>query len=209
MIEANDPFEQGGGDDSGLGSFTPASEGKKRVSQQTIVLALILVVGGGLLFGMRKFGMGPGLTFADVAVDYEPGKVNTEQAAEYERVMALLDRSVTPTQVPSEVIARDPFILMLNAPVIEAEVVEEDDGERRAARLRAEVEAAAARMQIQSVMGGRVPLVRVGDKTLKAGEAYDEHLVFDGVDGRFVRFSGRDGRVYVGTVGGKLTLEEE
>ncbi|MEM1331021.1 MAG: hypothetical protein AAGG07_10710 [Planctomycetota bacterium] len=209
MIDSNDPFEQGGGEDSGLGAFGAAPAPKKRISQQTVLLAGIIVVGGGLLFGMRKFGMGPGLSFADVSVDYQPGQENSELAAEYERVMALLDRSSEPTQVPAQRLARDPFVLAAREMVVEQAAEDPNDPAIAMARLRAEVSDAASRIKIQSVMGGRVPLVRIGDRTLKAGEEFNEWLTFEGVDGRSVRFIGIDGRYYIGSIGESLSVEDE
>jgi len=107
--EAADGF---GGAGFGAGAFVESAP-KARVSAQTVILLVIAVVAGGLLFGMRSFGMGTTVdALTQVTIDYEPDQQAEALRKEAEEVIAELDRSQAPAQIPVEWIERNPFVLV-------------------------------------------------------------------------------------------------
>jgi len=210
--DSGDPFSSSGGGGGGLpggqSAFAPMGGAmpKRSVSSQTIILVVIAVVAGGLLFGMRKFGMGPVKTLTEVKIDYEPNHETEAERVEAVEVMDTLARSSTPTQIPQSWIERDPFILSDDYVPVDSSGTTSvvDDGAIREAEIRGKVHAAAETVEIQSVMGGRVPLARVSGETMKIGDKVDDVLELVAIEGRAAIFKGIDGRYYKAETGEAL-----
>jgi len=183
---------------------------KKKISAQTVVLIAVLVIGCGLLFGMRKMGMGPALSFAEFKIDYEP-KTNEDAArAEIDRVLAALDRSNEPIKLPDGVITRNPFELALETPATQIAVTH--SGGPSQAEIQAMNEAQRAQMlqqalnglRIQSIMGGRVPLAKISNETYTVGDTVSEMFTIVSIEGRTVILSA-DGEEFELTLGGSYS----
>lgn len=199
----NDPFNNPGGP----GGFGAAP--KNKVSAQTVILGVIVVVGAGLLIGMRKFGMGPISSLTEVKIEYTPNPETAQDREEFDQVLDALARSSDRKQVPSEWLTRDPFVLegfgVEEEPeeIMVAEV-QEDQNEIARRQLANNVDSAAENVMIQSVMGGRIPLARIDGKLLQVGDRVETYLTIIGVEGRTVRFMGDDGRIFEAEVEGEL-----
>ena len=177
-------------------SFAAATP-KRGVSPQSLVLALVVVGSAGVLFGMRHFGLGPGSAIAaDVEIDY---KIDGAAAAAvpdgYAHVMDALDRSSRPMQVAAAKLTQDPFVLLDLLPDPEGLDGEftRDSGENaarlvreREAKRRREVQADFNTLQLQSVLGGRVPVARIGSSIVRAGDPVGESFMVKAISGRSV-----------------------
>lgn len=194
--EAADGF---GGANFGAGAFVEAAP-KARVSAQTVILLVIAVVAGGLLFGMRSFGMGTTVdALTQVTIDYEPDQQAEALRKEAEEVIAELDRSQAPAQIPVAWIERNPFVLVETEEeeVETAATTDQPDASAVAmARVREEVTRAMDRIELGSIVGGRVPVARVNGEMLQIGDKVDGVLTIQAIEGRIVEFKGDDGRVF-------------
>lgn len=180
---------------------------RTKVSAQQVVLLAVLVLGGGLLFGMRQLGMGPDLVFgSETGITYEPPA--NSKSGELERLMAGLDQSQTPVQVPMDQVARNPFenkrIMEERARVIE-DIPDDSEWEAEQAALQREreIQAAFDGLELQSTMGGRVPVARIGNEFYKVGDAIGEHFILARIAGRTVILMGEDGREFSLEVGSR------
>lgn len=195
-----------------LGAFDPGSVSKveRRVHGQTIIIALVLVVGGGMLYAMRRYGMRSGFKFDTLeVVDYErdhTGKTDEQR----DQILADLAASKEPVQVPVSVIDKNPFLLVAaqRTGTDTDPAINSNDEARRQAELirqqkeqrRQEIERALAGLEINGVMGGTVPLASISGVTVRVGDTVAEYFTVVGIEGRSVRLEA-DGEVHVLTVG--------
>jgi hypothetical protein len=167
---------------------------RRRLPAQTLILLLILCVSAGSLSWMRREGTKVGIDFTELKVDYtEP---DAEKARTYERIMADLARIQTPLDVALTDLGKSPFMLDSGRPVLtdNGELVNTGPSpeERAAAEAAAKAEARRLEliallqsMKLHSVMGGKVPLARIDDQTVRVGDVLGEFAV-TGIDGRVV-----------------------
>ncbi|MEM9065454.1 MAG: hypothetical protein AAGB51_08195 [Planctomycetota bacterium] len=181
----------------GGGEFMDSAP-KARISAQTVILIMIGVLGAGLLFGMRSFGLGPVDALTEVKIDYEPPQEAEELRKQVAEVIEELDRSEVPAQIPAEWIERNPFALTVSddEDVAEARSTGPDESALAAARLRDDVDLAIEGLEIGSIVGGRVPVARVNGEMLQVGDVIDEVLTIQAIEGRVVEVRGADGRVF-------------
>lgn len=179
-----------------------ASASKKPLSPQLIVLGLIFMVGGGMLYGMRKFGMGPSGASANFkAVDYDVNRNNASTGQREVELIRDLTTSGTSMQVPPDQIRRNPFVI---ADIVDNFTHTPDSGEtgetpqQRAAREEAErrqreAEARAARIQselasirVNGILNGPIPVALVNDKPVRVGDTIAELFLVVAITGRSV-----------------------
>lgn len=185
---------------SDVASVSQASP--RRVSSQAIVLAVILVGAGGLLWGMRHMGMGPKVTLASLKIDYERTDDNAEAKQRYAKVIAELEKAAEPIQVKGEELGRNPFRLVPptgpqtdTASTSEWQQNAEADAAARLAELaRKQQEAAEAALigaveslYLHSVIGGRVPMARIGGQTVTIGDKVADRFTVLAIEGRSVK----------------------
>jgi len=212
----DDVFGSGGGSNEKLARLGVGSEaalgasGRPKVNAQQVVLLAVLVVGGGLLYGMRKLGMGPELVIADSGITYQPRMETTAQARELERLMAALEQSAAPVQIPLDSVGRNPFEIRAvlaareaeNAGLPEAEAARAAEAARRAAEQKEEeLQRDLRQFALQSTMGGNVPVARINDQFYRIGDRVGERFKLLRVEGRTVVLAIDDGREFVLTVG--------
>ncbi len=157
------------------------------------VVAVLLVAGAvGAIFAMRHFGMGPAVSLAGVDLDYKPEGSATGLSPK--QVLADLERSRRAVQVPADQITQDPFELdNLRQPVDAPQVDTNLSARAEAERLRLAAEARQklidtefAKLTLQSVMGGTVPVARISGKLYKVGMTVAEHFTITAIEGRRV-----------------------
>lgn len=180
-----------------------AAQPRKGPSAQTIVLGLVLVGSAAAVFGMRHFGLGPaGAIAASVEIDYKVGEGGAAAQAGYDQVLEALDRSGRPLQITADRITQDPFVLhdLLPDEEVIADGGEIDPGaaaarllrEREAKRQR-ELRAAFEALELQSVIGGRVPVARIGPHIVRVGDPVGDFFVVESISGRSVVLTTDDG----------------
>lgn len=202
------PTDQGGGSGlpgglmdgpDGLGplgsqtpaSFTSGSSGSK-VSGQVLLAAGVLAIAGGAIYGMRFVGLNAAFGGESIKIDYT-GDKSIESAKRFDRVMSELDASMTAVQVlDTRTLSSAPFTRPAED---EPEVANNEpsslDDLSRLARLaaeqqRKEAEARAqalagelARLNVQGIVGGRVPAARINGQPVRVGQQLGSFTVTD------------------------------
>ncbi|MEL7473921.1 MAG: hypothetical protein AAGK04_11445 [Planctomycetota bacterium] len=191
-----------GGDGGGLGLTGLNSAPKKAVNTQLVLAIGAVVVAGGLLYGMRRFGLDSGAALTDLIVDYPlESEVRRSEALRYERVIGELDRSARPYQISEDKLPVNPFSIPA------AIVVEDPDTgktipvnpigsknlptpeqleARRIARIRDTVRSEYAKLSLQSVVGGRIPVAIIDGALVRVGDKVSESLTVERIGGRSV-----------------------
>ncbi|MEZ6234111.1 MAG: hypothetical protein R3B68_07970 [Phycisphaerales bacterium] len=157
---------------------------KRRVPAPYIAGAIVVSVSAATLFAMRKYGMGEGIRFEHTDVRSVGADVPRVDAAKYGLVMERLSSSNTPMQVPSDVIDKDPFFFERDRAVVEhtdnsaeQERLARDRAEReRLARERREqdLRVAYARLRLNTVIDGRVPVANINGQIVGVGDRVDD-----------------------------------
>lgn len=163
---------------------------KRKISTQQVALLGMVVLGGAALWGMRQHGLQAGMTFAAPAIEYQPPSADKNQQASQQRVLSALERTGMHAQVPAEKFDRNPFSTGLKKTIATAgspvDQPEEDQGAREAALEEQKLQERLALLQVQGVMGGRVPLARINGAVHRTGDVLDKVFRIKSIDGRSV-----------------------
>ncbi|MEQ8770123.1 MAG: hypothetical protein RIB60_06400 [Phycisphaerales bacterium] len=159
-----------------------------KFGNQTIVLLVLLVLSAGAVYGMRRVGIVSGISGQALAVEYQPSAINAEFERRFERAMDDLARSGRPIQVALEDLPDEPFNIdqrlslatMAIAEVdpatlseqqrLRAEAQRAEEERRRLAAMRERIDVEAARLKVQSMIGGRVPVATINGQLCRAGD---------------------------------------
>ncbi|MDX9911492.1 MAG: hypothetical protein RBS39_06655 [Phycisphaerales bacterium] len=195
MTNERDTFRTDAGEESsgGAGDFALAlpKAKKRQLSQQSLVTLMVVVVGAGGLFAMRKMGLGPQATQAGTKVDFDvQDGASADSLKQYQRMIDRLRLSARPVQVPQDRVVGNPFAMQDVATDLEASeptrtgpTSDELARQAREKRLQ-EVTNELGTLKLQSVMGGRVPLARINDKILKIGDKVGKNFELVSIEGR-------------------------
>lgn len=162
----------GGGGAQNLGDLGSTAKPSRRVSMQTLVLALVLVASGASLYMMRKQGMQGGLKFNKVTVAPEIEKVSAATSAAEVRILADLARSSMPATSDAERLQKNPFLLDTPAatPTAAAVPVAQKLNDDRQAMIREKL----AGVRLNGVMQGPVPLARINERLMRVGDLVED-----------------------------------
>ncbi|MCA9289204.1 MAG: hypothetical protein KDA05_11500 [Phycisphaerales bacterium] len=157
---------------------------KRRIPAPYIAGAIVMSVSAATIFAMRKYGMGEGIRFEHADVRSVGADVPVVDAAKYGLVMERLSSSNTPMQVPSDAIDKDPFFFERDRRVVEntdnsaeqARLAQERAERDRLARERREqdLRVAYARLRLNTVMDGRVPVANINGQIVGVGDTVDD-----------------------------------
>ncbi|MCX5690677.1 MAG: hypothetical protein NTV94_13005 [Planctomycetota bacterium] len=180
------------GADGGEGA--PLSAPRTKVSQQTIVLMVVLSVSASAIFGMRTLGMKAGIAMGSDVVEYTPPEIDRNST--YDRILADLARIQNPLDVALGEFGKSPFMLQqtaIAAPVDPVAAGEDTAEQRAAADKQAKLEARRkeltdqlAAMKVQSIMGGKAPLVRISGEMYRVGDTVAEDFMITSIEDRTV-----------------------
>lgn len=176
---------------AGPGGGLEAPKGSK-ISHAAIFFAILIVVGGGLLFVMRKIGINP---MSAIASMKEPDVDLTKSGKppiDHRRVLRDLSESTVKSQVPIEQVQKNPFEI----PEVIAAEEHDDPKEIERKRLEKEAKDTAARqariesvlatMQLHGILGGSNPVARINDKAVRVGDKIEDYFTVDTIEGRKV-----------------------
>lgn len=185
---------------------------RSKVSMTSLFLAVLLIGGGGILFVMRKIGIGPMSALAQFKMpDYDVTKAPAAKTKDHERIIQDLTASHISSQVPADQVQKNPF-RMADAlrPTSAEDPVEPtakgDDGaaaklaleerQRRDADARKKmVDSALASMTVHQIMGGSNPIARIDDEVVRIGDTVAELFTVKAISGRSVELE-CDGATY-------------
>jgi hypothetical protein len=136
---------------------------------------------------MRQYGMKAGMSFASGATDMPAS--DADKARTYDRIMADLARIQQPLDVALGEFTKSPFMLDAR-PVVNTHAPAGDDASQRAMRdreqRRQELTTRVEGFILHSIVGGRVAVARIDDKTVRVGDMLDEDFKVESIDGRSV-----------------------
>jgi len=186
----------------GMESPDAVAPKKARISTQMIALAVLLAIGGGLIYGMRLLGIGPLTTLAKTKMpDYDLNKP-TPGSADHKRILQDLAANHAASQVPVDEVQKNPFRMadaLTNAPA----QANGEAGDRAAAeRARrdsdarhAKMKAALAALKVNGVIGGTHPVARISGEAVRIGDTVGEFFTVKSIHGRTVEVE-CDGATY-------------
>jgi hypothetical protein len=173
-----------------------------KVSHAAIFFAVLIVVGGGLLFVMRRIGINPMSAIASMKEPEVDLTKNAKPPVDHRRVLRDLSESAVKSQVPIEQVQKNPFEI---PEVIAAEKID-DPAEIERRRLEREaknqelrrqrIETELASMQLHGIIGGSNPVARINDKAVRIGDRFGDYFTVANIQGRIVELD-CDGEVYV------------
>lgn len=202
---SSDPMNESaeGGGLIGVGADLPTGQSAKaRVSTGTLILLLVVVVAGGVLYIMRQFGLGTRLELVDVKIDYPIDGVRNTDTEQHERVLAALRDSATAVQVPLKEVKKNPFQLGLQEDRAAPEPVAQTPFDREAAeraRRQQLIRTTFASLELNSVVGGSMPIARISGENVRVGDRVKELFTVSSIRGRTVELVA-DGEVYTLTM---------
>lgn len=163
---------RGGG---GAGGADPVPVPRKggRVTSGMILVAGLIALSGGVLYGMRVYGRNLGMKLDKFDAAITETKKDPKTDAETARIMAELERHGTPVQVPADQIRRDPFVLVGLAsavPDVRTPVVEAAKPDPMAA-LEQEIRGRFEQLELTSVMMGSSPVARINGRIYRVNDS--------------------------------------
>jgi hypothetical protein len=168
--------------------------GRKRMSQQSMVMAVVFTVSASAIFGMRTMGNRAGIAMGGQSVEYTPP--TDDRTRTYDLIMAELARAQSPLDVTLSEFGKSPFMLEpspqavlvdpVSGPALTNEELAALEAERKKAERIAELQAKASELKLQSVMNGRRPLARINGQTVAQGETVLEVFTLLRVEDRSV-----------------------
>lgn len=169
---------------------------KGKVSTQAIVLGILIVVGFGVVYGMRIVGIGAIRAFAAAPLpEYDLTKTGNK-TEDHKRIIDQLAADYTTSQVPIEQTQKNPFKLaealqsqpksVAGAPGEDPSKMSAERAEREARGKRAKVEAAAAALKLNGVLGGTKPVARISGEAVRVGDKVGDYFTVTAIHGRSV-----------------------
>jgi hypothetical protein len=170
---------------------------KRWMPTQPLVFALVVGVSGAMLFTMRQMGMRSAIAFEGHQFGEEI-RDDSAQRARYQKIMADLTSVQDPLDIALVDFGKSPFSvrnppkaqqiaqaqpqIVPTAPATSPEELEARRLQAEKAALLAEV----SKLTVHSVMGGRKPIARINDETVRIGDMVAEKFVVVGIEGRSV-----------------------
>jgi hypothetical protein len=187
-----------GADHDGVAPL-PAQSGAK-VSHAAIFFAVLVVVGGGLLFAMRKVGINPMSAIANMKEPDVDLTKTGKAGVDHHRVLRDLSESTVKGQVPIEQVQKNPFEI----PEVAAQSTDDsevtrrrkEDQERKDAEGRRQhILNALASLKVHGILGGSTPVARINDEAVRIGDTVADYFIVKAIHGRSVELE-CDGTVH-------------
>lgn len=200
-----------GSEAEGAGFAAPK---KQSVITQLVFFLVLIVAAGGVVFSMRKLGIGALKSFAITAnTDYDVTK-SPGKSADHLRVLDELSRATTTLQVPANQVQKNPFRLadaVGDSDKDAADDAKKTEAQRQAAEAKARkdadarartIEAKLNTIKIHSIMTGSTPVARVNEQFVRVGDTIDEMFLVKAINERSIEIDA-NGVTYL------LSLDEQ
>lgn len=165
-----------------VGTAPGLGKSQSKVSGQVLIAGAVLLLAGGAIYGMRFVGLNAAFGGENIKIDYNTDG-SIAAAKRFTQVMSELDASMSAVQIADDNLSATPFSRPVEdePPVAAYEVPESEDDLDRLARLAAERRLAAMnerqqliqgelmRLNVQGVIGGRVPAARINGQPVRVG----------------------------------------
>lgn len=160
-----------------------ATPKKRKVSNQAIALAILLALGGALIYGMRVLGIGPLTTLAETILPQYDLTRPYAHAADHQKILKDLAANHAARQVPMEEVQKNPFRLAdvtSSGPLAfgpdprETQRASADRAKREAEQKRTKIRSALANLKVNGVIGGSSPVARISGEAVRVGDTIGE-----------------------------------
>lgn len=168
---------------------------KPNILVQMGFFAVLLAAAGGVVYSMRKMGIGPLKAFAQTKMpDYDVTK-SSAIGADHQKILSQLQQASAAAQVPADQVQKNPFRLadaLTDNSADEADA-KKTEQQRQAAAARAKkdaearakaVEAKLNAIKIHSIMRGATPVARVNSDFVRVGDMIDETFLVKAINER-------------------------
>jgi hypothetical protein len=184
-----------------------AAPRKRKISTQALALAILLVVGLLMIYGMRLLGIGP-LTRLQAAPipDYDVSKPSARMS-DHKKILQDLAVDHAASQVPVSEVQKNPFKMsdiVPQAPVAggppgadpNAAARSAADRERAAAeKKRQTIHQTLAGLKVNGIIGGSNPVARISGEAVRVGDTVGEMFTVKAIKGRSVEVE-LEGEIY-------------
>jgi hypothetical protein len=185
------------------GSEADSAPRKVKVNSQAVVLVIILGVSAAALASMRHIGMKSGISYTLVGDAPQAAMVqdDPEKVARYDRIMKDLRQLQQPLDIALGELAKIPALIPTDrkidtspgGPIIASDPVDTASRDRLAHIAKNRTD--AAKLKLQSCMGGKVPLARIDGKFYRLGDLVNEKFIVRGIENRSATVEA-DGETY-------------
>lgn len=196
------PFANAGTDTALDG---PSRFGAASKHSGVVVLLIVVVAASGALYAMRSLGKAGKLKMLDIKIDYPVDGATKIATADHVHIMDDLRTTGEVRQVPLDEVQMNPFEwrgleVVTAVPGGRSGLSPEEQRLREAQERAKAIETALARLSLNSIIGGRVPVARVSGQMVRVGDSVGEYFKVVHIGGREARLEA-DGRVYTLTLG--------
>ena len=161
----------------------------RRVSTQTLVMALVLSTSAASLYLMRMQGIKSGfkLKLTDLKVDEGLERLAAPASPQQRQIMADIENSALPFQAPVEKLQKNPFLLEGNETVeapLDIKLPNQAELDRQ--KRLADIKSRLGTLQLNGVLQGTVPVARINGKMVKVGDMIEEFFLVAQIHDRCV-----------------------
>jgi hypothetical protein len=186
----------GSGESPALTDLGPLSaRPRRRVSLQTMLVALVLALSAGAIYIMRRHGMDGGMKFKSMSLAADIEKVKGATPGSEQRILAELARSSQLPQGDQAPLQKNPFMLDEPSDATTSAPARDLNAERQAL-----IRDKLANIKLNSVLDGSHPVARINDRTVSVGDIVDDIFLVAQIHDRSVDFI-VDGRTYTLNMG--------
>jgi hypothetical protein len=186
--QSNDTLAEFRGGVAG-GAIVPQDGAAARLSKllgsQIMVVVLVLVVSVASLLFMRRQGMGTGMSFQPIKIEYQPEGGRGMTSVEHARILKELAASSAPISISTDQVKKNPFTLA-EGPPTESPVKAQNPKADPVGIREEEIRNALANIVLNGVMDGPVPLARVNGRTVRVGDMVSEMFLVGQIHDRAV-----------------------
>ncbi len=185
----------------------PPPRARRRLKTQNIVIGAVIVLSIGVLYAMRLYGMGAGISFATVPIDYQIDGKSARLTAEQRRILQELQLSGEPIRLAMSHIRKNPFQLntkessVLGPDIGELDPNADDADLERQEALERQIAQAMGNLTLNSVMRGRIPIARINGKIVKIGDTVEGVFTVKAIHDREVELEAPGGKVFAISMG--------
>ena len=194
----------------GFGAVSESGAKKTTVLHGFGALAIVVVVGVGVLFGMRKLGMGGLIDMPEIDIDYPIDQADAGKSTEQAKgIISDLNASGDIDQVPLDEITQNPFEwkgLVASVDddtpaVVDPAELARQRAQQAAEQRRQEIANAFESLTLNGVMGsGKTAVARISGELVREGDTVSDMFKVTAIDGRSVKLI-VDGQYYTLALG--------
>lgn len=167
---------------------------KSKLSTQALVLGVLLVIGAGLIYGMRLLGIAPLKALADITTPQYDLTKSADAGIDHRQLIKDLQADFSTSQVPLDQVQKNPFRMAEEEAETSTITNNTEAGARAAAdrALRAgeakkqKIQMALSTLKLNGVLGGSTPVARISGDAVRVGETVGEMFIVKAIHGRSV-----------------------